>query len=385
MKKNKFSCIPVQLQKLSFKDIIKKYNIEIIYGDIGTVAHTELYQGTWEIYIDEKLHSTCKRFILLHEIGHILLQHNPNKPHFRKGEVDSELELEADHFARLNFENKTINEFVPADNFEDFNFSDLEYIKKIWRNKFYNRDINIKYNTINNQLLTYNPKFDDFNVYVYTDEFCKFKYHWNLRLPQKDGCVVSVYFVTMCNRILYNRIEINTIYKNEKQRLPDTLRYIKFSNSNEFMENKITKNSITTINILKGDFIDLFTEKGFKNTHSILYPNYFNQSVELYLFNKDLSFRCYPLVVLNTGEIQFQISEITFSEPYRGRKIFSNLMELIILFCQENQNRDIVFLKHTKILQDILLQHFNGFFLKSHPDLIGILPEKINYYYDDKI
>ena len=136
MKKNKFSCIPVQLQKLSFKDIIKKYNIEIIYGDIGTVAHTELYQGTWEIYIDEKLHSTCKRFILLHEIGHILLQHNPNKPHFRKGEVDSELELEADHFARLNFENKTINEFIPADNFEDFNFSDLEYIKKIWRNKF---------------------------------------------------------------------------------------------------------------------------------------------------------------------------------------------------------------------------------------------------------
>jgi hypothetical protein len=237
MRQNDLLFLPLKFKNISFNDVIKDYNIEIIYGDIGTIAHTEFHEDTWEIYIEETLHSTCKKFVLLHEIAHILLEHDENEPHLRQGEVDSELELDADAFARLNFYDNTIDYVIPEDTDEKYKLSNFDYIKYLWDDYLQfllKEEANIEYKDANGNVLVKSPPFKNFDAYIYVDEYCQYKYHWDFRLPLSDGCCISTYFVTMGKHILYNRLEVNTVYNDEFYRDSKTLRFIKFAKNPYF-------------------------------------------------------------------------------------------------------------------------------------------------------
>ena len=154
---------------MDFKKIVEEQKIRVVFGDIEPVAESRknIKSNNWEIYIDEKLPFSCKKFVLLHEIGHILLKHDYDAPHFNKGCVDSELELEADAFAKRYFYNDTIDYVIPEDTDEKYKLSDFDYIKYLWDNhlQFLLKKKNeIEYKDASGKVLVKSPPFKNFDV-----------------------------------------------------------------------------------------------------------------------------------------------------------------------------------------------------------------------------
>ena len=232
-------------EKLDFKKLIEVFEINLHFLEMDKIAETEKYNGEWDIFINDSIPFSCKKFVLLHEIGHIVFNHNSNTPHRNQGEVDSEFELQADAFAKAYLSNTSIDYIIPPDTNKKYQLTDLEYLNFLWNTvlkNLLNKETGIQYKDVNGKVLTKNPKLKDFDAYIYIDEFCKFKYHWDFRLNQPDGCSISGYLVTMGEKFLYSRIEFNSVYLNEFYRDYKTLRYIKLANSKGINKIKLLNN-----------------------------------------------------------------------------------------------------------------------------------------------